>query len=99
MPPSRMAPKDSSPRTAVSSSASAPLGSSRADRLGEAESALDHDIRAVAAYQLGICWLGVGDNLYSPAVSRPRSRIEPEAQRHRSRLRSDPSSAQQFPAR
>jgi hypothetical protein len=37
------------------------IGQLPADRLGEAWSALDHDIRAVAAYQLGICCVGVGD--------------------------------------
>ena len=50
------------------------IGQLPADRLGEAGSALDHDIRAIAAHQLGICWLGVGDNLYSP-LFRGRDRV------------------------
>jgi hypothetical protein len=33
--------------------------------VGETGSALDHDIRAVAACYLGICWPGVGDDLNS----------------------------------
>src|SRR6266403_2053729 len=41
------------------------IGQLPADRPGEAGSGSNHDIRAVAAYQLGICWLGVGDDLYS----------------------------------
>lgn len=48
----------------MSSSASAP-GELPADRVGETGSALDHDIRAVAACYLGICWPGVGDDLNS----------------------------------
>ena len=41
------------------------MGSSRRIALAEPVLALDHDIRAVAAYQLGICSVGVGDDLYS----------------------------------
>src|ERR1700719_4047005 len=98
MPPSRMAPKDFSPRLAVSSNAPTPLGQLRADRFGDAWSALDRDIRAVAAHQLGICWVGVGDDLYSlPFRGRDRV-LSQKPSTHRPRLRSDPSSAQQFPS-
>src|SRR6267143_502691 len=60
------------------------IGQLAADRFGEARSALDHDIRAVAAHQLGICWVGVGDDLYSLPF-RGRDRVlsqKPSATAH-----------------
>jgi hypothetical protein len=50
------------------------VGKLPADRLDETGSALDHDIRAVAAYQLSDCWLGVSDNRYSLPL-RGRNRV------------------------